>query len=144
MGDPFLIEEETIEINAKHGFPITILVISIVLTVIPPFIWGVGVFLLVRHSNKHNRTWVTNKRLVNFKKVPFTKKYEVTSIPLGEITKIRHARGGGILSLFDRLFGVGDLQVFVKDSKWVQCSIEDVKGPGQIIKDIRKVTNAEG
>jgi len=148
-GPPFLIEGETLDYEARHGLPPTMLVISIVITFIPPFLWGPGLFLLMWFHKKHGGAWVTNKRLVDYQKVPFSKQYAVTSIPLSEITKIRRAPiGKDIFELLtkpiERLLGIDDVQIFVRDSNWVQCSITDVKAPAKLIAHVRKVTNAEG
>lgn len=144
-GPPVLLEGESIEINAKHGFPPTMVVCSVFAFFAPPFvIWGLLALLILftmRHQKKYNGVWVTNKRFVEFTKRVFSKnKYDVTSIPLGEIRDIRHSNA----SRLDRLFGVGDFEVFVKGSKVATCTILEIKSPGQIIKHILKVTNAKG
>jgi hypothetical protein len=148
-GPPFLIEGETLDYEVRHGISPAMAIVAVVLTFIPPFIWGPGLYLLMHFQKKSGGAWVTNKRLVDFQKLPFSKQYAVTSIPLGEITKIRRAPIR--VSIFDlitkpieRLFGIDDIQIFVRDSNWVQCSITDVKSPGQLIEHVRKVTNAEG
>lgn len=148
-GPPFLIEDEVLGYEARHGLSPTLFVISIVITFIPPFLWG-PIFLLFNwHHRRHRGTWVTNKRLVSYQKLLFSKQYAVTSIPLGEITKIRLAPLS--LDIFDRLaklverfLGIDDVQVFVRDQNWVQCSITDVKAPARLIAHVRTLTNADG
>lgn len=149
VGPPFLIEGETVEYEARHGFSPTMLVICIVVTFIPPFFWGVGLFVIMWFKVKYSGAWVTNKRLVDFKKIILSKQYAVTSIPLSEISKIRRAPIGGdlfelVAKPIERLLGIDDVQIFVRDANWVQCSITEVKAPAKLIAHIRNVTNAEG
>lgn len=148
-GPPFLIEGESLDYEARHGISPIIVIIAAALTFIPPFLWGPGLYLLMYFQKKNDGAWVTTKRLVDFQKIPLSKQYAVTSIPLDEITKIRRAPIGGspfdlVTKPLERLFGIDDIQIFVRDSNWVQCSITDVKFPGQLIEHVRKVTNAEG
>jgi hypothetical protein len=149
-GRPVLAEGEVLEYEGKHGFPPMFLIGGIILSFIPPFFWGIGVVLLLWYQKKHDGVWVTNQRLINFDKVPFTQKYNVTSIPLRLISKIRRHPFDplGILELLlrpiDKLLGVDDLQVFVKGSMLVKCEMDDIKGAGKLISHVRSKTGAEG
>jgi len=148
-GPPFLIEGETITYEARRGLSPSMLVIAIAITFVPPFLWGPGLFLLMWFHRRYSKTWVTNKRVVSFQKIPFSKQYALTSIPLGEITKIRRAPITTdffelLTKPIERLLGIDDVIIFVRDSNWVQCSITDVKSPAKLIAHVRSVTSAEG
>ena len=71
----------------------------------------------------------------------------MTSIPLSEITKVRRAPSTDVLEFFtnmiERMLGIGDVQVFVRDSKVVQCSITDIKNPDCLLDHIRKLSSAD-
>ena len=141
---PFLLEGESIGFSAKPAFSFFHWIAVIILTFIPPFLWGLGLFLMLRHQKKHGGVWVTNKRLVHFEKVPFSKTYNVTSIPLDQITRIKKASFGGgpsdlILDLLNRIVGIADLKVFVKDSAWVQHSMTNIKPAGALIKYVDSI-----
>lgn len=138
---PFMIEGETLEFEAIHGMSPLMTIISVILTFVPPFVWGPALYLFMRYQNKHSGVWVTNKRLVNYVKLPFSKQFAVTSIPLGEIRRIRRVplSTNGVLQLLDRVFGIDDIQVFVKDKSFVQCSVTDVKSPNKLIQYVESV-----
>jgi len=123
---PFLLQGESIGFSAKHAFSPFHWLMVIILTFVPPFVWGLALFLMLRHQKEHGGVWVTNKRLVHFEKVPLSKTFHVTSIPLRQITWIKKASLGGspsdlIADLLNRMLGIADLKVFVKDSAC--CSI---------------------
>lgn len=141
---PFLLEGESIGFSAKPAFSFFHWVAVIILTFVPPFFWGLLLFLVLRHQKQHGGVWVTNKRLVHFEKVPFSKTYKVASIPLDQITKIKKASLGGspsdvFLDLLNRIVGIADVKVFVKDSAWVQHSMTNIKPAGALIKYVDSV-----
>lgn len=141
---PFLLDGESIGFLARPAFSLIHWVMVIILTFVPPFFWGILAFLVLRHQKKHGGVWVTNKRLVHFEKVPFSKTYQITSIPLHQITSIKKASLTGgpsdlIADLCNRMLGIADLKIFVKDSAWVQHSMTDLKPAGALIRYVDKV-----
>jgi len=146
-GPPFLIEGEAIIYQTKHVIRPTAFLIACFVTFLPPFIWGVLLLTLAWFNKRNTGVWLTNYRLISFDKFIFSRQYLVTSIPLGEISKVRRAPSTDVLEFFtnmiERMLGMGDLQVFVRDSKIVQCSITDIKNPDCLLDHIRKLSNAD-
>lgn len=136
-GPPSLLPGEQIEFEATHGFAPTLIGLCIVGTLIPPFIWGLLLLFGGWHQKKHNRTWVTDRRVVYFTKPLLSRQYLVISVPLAKVREARRLPRG-CLSLLDQLLGVADVHVFVDDSRFAQCSISDVKSPEVLIQEIEK------
>jgi hypothetical protein len=141
---PFLLDGEAVAFSAKPAFSLFHWIGVIILTFIPPFLWGPGLFLMLRYQKKHSGVWVTNNRLVHFEKVPFSGSYRITSIPLDQITRIKKGSLAGgpsdlLLDLLNRLVGIADVKVFVKDSACVQHSMTNIKPAGALIKYVESV-----
>lgn len=140
-GEPFLIEGEEIIEEGKIGLPPSMIIISIIVCFFPPIFigWGVLLFGAVYWMKGKNGVWLTNKRVVSFTRVPFSKQYSIQSYPLHQISRIRMKRVSDGYDFLDRIFRIGDIQIFVKDQSIVQGSITDLK---KIRPFMRKIEEA--
>lgn len=139
-GEPFLLPGEELKYQAKIGIPASMVFWSIMALFLPPFlIWGVLLFGIAAYSRRVDGVWVTNQRVVYYTKFPFSKSYNVQSVPLAQIAKVRLAPIASEFpaSVLDRLLGVGDLQVFVHDSSWAQLSMVDIKKPKELMRALQ-------
>lgn len=139
-GPPFLLDGESVELNGKIGTPASIVIVSIILTVVPPFFWGVLLFFIVRYIRRTSGYWVTDRRIVYWTKVPFSKQFSVQSAPLEKVSRVRRTplSTSFVTKLFDRMMGVDDIQIFVNDSSIVQMSLLDVKKPSELLGHLKR------
>jgi hypothetical protein len=141
--EPALLEGETVEFKATCALSFFHWIAVIILTFVPPFLWGIGLLFMLRYRKKHSGVWVTNKRLIDFNKNPLKGLYRVTSIPLAEITKIRKGRltgtfGDVVIDLFNRMLGISDVSIYTQGHVRPRHGLSDIKGAGALIKHVQR------
>jgi hypothetical protein len=142
--EPVLLKGETVEFKARPAFSFFHWIVVIILTFVPPFFWGIGLFFMFRYRKKHSAVWITSRRLIDFEKKPFSNMYRITSIPLSKISNIRKGRFSGgfsdfLIDLGNRIFGVSDVSIYIHGHSRPQYGLSDIKGAGALITYVNSV-----
>lgn len=93
----------------------TMYVVAVVLTFIPPFIFGIALFLLTRWVDKRSQLWITDSRLVQYRQLPWPGKFSFSDVELKYIVHVGRDVGQGLTSpdqsILNRLLKLGDINV---------------------------------
>jgi hypothetical protein len=141
---PFLLKDENLLYEAATGKPPSMFVIALIVAFIPPFfvLWSIALLFLVYFSARHDKVWVTNKRIVKSTKGLLKSTYLVESVPIAEIRKVSTKLPDLPLGLIDALFGVRDVFVAVKEHKLFPVMIlNDIKNSKGLIGKVKSIAS---
>lgn len=150
---PQLLENEVIKIEGCSSFNLIDWLSVLLVTLIPPFIFGIFLFLLILLIKKKSVFWVTNKRIVYSKEFflfVFIKRYYYISVPVSLIEKVIPNKGvppmsPGLFLAFLNYFilNVSDVHIFTYESMWSKIfpklSIKSIKKPTKITEEITEL-----